>query len=358
MQNSARTRQVTWRVASYGFAAACLFWVFHGIDSRQLFRSVSGMHYWRMALAILLQPLAYFIVAWEWQLLLRPSGHLPLVKAMQAVFAGRFANDVMPFQTGYLVRAYLASRWMGSGFGAVVPSLVVERLWEGVWLASGIGALAVVVPLPAYLLLARNILAFVMLAGIALVLCIMLRRRMGLVRRIHETFSRWRPCRNILCVIDRVVDGVRRIGTSRLLPAILGLSILKLAIQALAFLALMWAYGLKLSMWSGLAVFLIAYLGICIPSTPASAGVFQLFSITGLSAFGISKEEATGFSLVAFVAWTLPMAIIGFFALARSGMTLRKIQNAEIESEAERPCGSSIGFSPATPMSKDESCGV
>ncbi|MDB6068199.1 MAG: hypothetical protein JWR26_4407 [Pedosphaera sp.] len=316
------------------------------------------MHYWRMALAILLQPLAYFIVAWEWQLLLRPSGHLPLVKAMQAVFAGRFTNDVMPFQTGYLVRAYLASRWMGSGFGAVVPSLVVERLWEGVWLVSGIGALAVVVPLPDYLLLARNILAFVMLAGIGLVLLMILRRRLGLVRRIHKTFSRWKPGRNALCIIDRVVDGVRRIGTSRLLPAILGLSILKLAIQALAFLALMWAYGLKLSVWSGLAVFLIAYLGICIPSTPASAGVFQLFSITGLSAFGISKEEATGFSLVAFVAWTLPMAIIGFFALAQSGMTLRKIQNAEFESEAERPGDSSIGFSSATPMSKDESCGV
>ncbi len=83
---------------------------------------------------------------------------------------------------------------------------------------------------------------------------------------------------------------------------------------------MIWAYGLQTPVWTGVAIFLIAYLGITVPSTPASVGVFQFFSVLGLELFGISKTTASGLSLVAFVVLTAPLAAAGFLAVMRSGM--------------------------------------
>ena len=74
-------------------------------------------------------------------------------------------------------------------------------------------------------------------------------------------------------------------------------------------------------------VFLIAYVGLSMPSTPASVGVFQLFCIAGLEMFHVSKPVAAGFGFLAFVVMTVPLVIAGFIALAQSGFTLRQVRS-------------------------------
>ena len=108
----------------------------------------------------------------------------------------------------------------------------------------------------------------------------------------------------------------------------LGLSILKLIIQALAFLAVLEAYDFPFSIWVKLTVFLIAYIGISMPSTPASMGVFQLFCVAGLQFFAVPKPAASGFALVAFVALTAPLSLAGFWAVTRNGVTWRQMREA------------------------------
>lgn len=323
--NSGAARRF-WILTSYGIAAAGLFWALHDIRFADWLRSVSQMN-WRWAIvAAALQLLAYVVVAWEWQLLLRPVGVVSLRRLTQSVFAGRFANDVLPVQLGYFVRIFLVERWLRTGFASLIPSLLVERLWDGLWLAIGICSMAFLVPLSPELLRARNILAMVVGTGIAMVAVIIFRQRGKSGTSLNKTFFRWKWLHKFVDSIQRMSEGVHQIGTSHLLPAVLSLAFLKLFIQALSFYAMLWAYGFRFPFWIGLAVFLIAYLGICVPSTPASAGVFQVCSIAGLQTFGIHKTDAAGFSLVAFVVLTVPLAIAGFFAFAQSGMTLRGLR--------------------------------
>jgi uncharacterized protein (TIRG00374 family) len=326
LNGESKTVRLARTTISYLVAAACLFWVFHDLNLSRVWQSVAGIQWGWMALGMALQVLAYLCVAWQWQLLLRPIGPIPFFRAAQAVFAGRFANDVLPVQLGYIIRAYLVSRWMRTGLASVIPSLLVERLWDGLWLVVGIGLAALFVPLPAGLLQARNILSSLVLIGTVLVVFVAWRQRKMSASQAQGMTLHWKPVRAGISFIGRMAEGVRGIGRSHLLPAILILALLKLVIQGLAFFTMMWAYGFQLSVWAGMAVFLIAYLGICIPSTPASVGIFQLFSIAGLEVFGVAKAEAAGFSLVAFAASTLPLSIIGFFALAQSGLTLRQIR--------------------------------
>jgi hypothetical protein len=124
----------------------------------------------------------------------------------------------------------------------------------------------------------------------------------------------------------RVLREVREIGRSWRGLAAFGLSFVKFAVQALAFLCLLWAYGFRFPFFVQVAVFLIAYVGISMPSTPASIGVFQVFCIAGLEMVHVPKPVAAGFALLAFVVLTLPLSVAGFFAMAQSGLTLRQIR--------------------------------
>ncbi|HWH68594.1 MAG TPA: lysylphosphatidylglycerol synthase transmembrane domain-containing protein [Candidatus Sulfotelmatobacter sp.] len=312
---------------SYGVAAACLYWVFHDLHLPALVQSLAGIQWGWVPLAVVLDLLIYVCAAWEWQLLLRPAGHLPFLRVLQALFAGRFANDVLPVHVGYVIRIYLVARWMEQRIAAIVPSLLVERLFDGSWLVLGIGLLALFFPLPEDLLRTGEILGSIIVAGALAVLGLALRRGKTAAAPGHGVLARWPFLQKGWIFFQHLTEGIRKIGRSRLLLAgALGLSILKLAIQCLAFLSLLWAYGFRFSIWVELAVFLIAYVGISIPSTPASVGVFQLFCVAGLRLFGVEKTAATGFALLAFVVLTAPLSVAGFVALAQSGLTLRQIR--------------------------------
>ncbi|MGH7940699.1 MAG: lysylphosphatidylglycerol synthase transmembrane domain-containing protein [Limisphaerales bacterium] len=315
-------------VVSYLLAAICLFWVFHDIEPRRLAAGMAHICWWLWLLCVGAQFLAYFCVAYEWQLLLRPIGTLPLKPATQAVFAGRFANDVLPFQLGYLVRCLLAARWMNVNLISIFPSLIVERLWDGLWLAFGIGLAAVFSPLPSDVARAAKVFGTLVIAGAAAMILVLLRRSRGgtpaggamplksgtnLFQRIHLAFG-------------RLTEGVRQIVRSGILLPVLGLSLLKLAIQAVAFLGFLRAYHLTLPLPDAMVIFLAGYLGICVPSTPAGTGMFQLFVVAALAVFGINKSLAAGFALAAFVSITVPLATAGFFALAQSGLSLGEVR--------------------------------
>ena len=317
--------RVSLRIAvSYFVAGGCLFWVFHNIHAHEFLAAMSQMRWPFLILCVALEFTTYFCVAWEWQLLLRPVGTLSLPRTMQAVLAGRFANDALPLQIGYIVRATLAARWIGAEVISVFPSLIIERLWDGIWLAAGIGIVALWLPLPPAILHAATVLGTIVLAGTVAAMFFTLRASKTAEGEHREAAHGiyWR----MRSVLQRLTGGMRDIGRSNLLSPVLGLSVLKLAIQAAAFLVLLRAYNLHLPLPVSLAVFLMGYLGLCIPSTPAGTGMFQVFVVAGLTLFGITKSIAAGFALVGFIVITVPLALAGFFALAQSGVRLSQVR--------------------------------
>ena len=319
-------QRVLWALLSYGIAGGCLYWVFHDLQFSELARSFRAIIWWWILPAIILDLLSYVCAAWEWQLLLQPIGRLSLWQTTKAIFAGRFANDVLPVHAGYVIRVYLAARWLGRGLAAVIPSLLIERLFDGLWLAIGIGLVALFFPLPLQMARAGAVLGGVILAG-ALAVTWMIVRKKGEVPGQTAPAPTWgRPLRHLYFLFHDLENGIRSIGKSGLLLAALGLSVLKLVLQALSLIAVLQAYGFDFSVWVDLAVFMITYIGISLPSTPASLGVFQLFCVAGLCFFGVPKPIASSCALVAYLVLTAPLAIAGFVAVAQSGLTLRQVR--------------------------------
>lgn len=321
-------------IVSYAIAAACLYWVFHDINLHDLLQPLREVRWWMIAPAVVLDLLVYVCGAWTWQLLLRPVGKASILHATQAVFAGRFANDVLPVHVGYVVRIFLMSRWLQTKFTSVVPSLLVERLLDGIWLALGIGIAAIFFPLPPKISHVAELWAGIIVFGLVIGTWIVFRKR-STTTQTSRGIYRWQWVQKVRDSGGHILDEVRKIGRSHVLFGALAVSLLKFFVQCLAFLLVLWAYGLRFPVQVQLAIFIVAYVGMSIPSTPASVGVFQLFCIAGLEVFHVAKPVATGFSLLAFVVLTLPLSIAGFIALGQSGVTLKQIKG-EASSWRER----------------------
>lgn len=312
--------------AGYLLGLAGLVWVFHDVRFRELPGQLAHIGWGWVALAIFCDVLTYLFQGWRWQLLLQPVGRLSAWRATQAVYAGLFTNEVLPMRFGELVRAYLVSRWVRAGFTAVLPSMVVERLLDGLWLAAGMGLAAMFVPLPPDLLKAGDLLGLLVLAGTGFFLYLVVRQERKLETRERPASPRPARLGWMVSFVDRLARGLGEIGFSRPFYLAAAISFAMMALQALAYWLILWAYGLKVSFWVGAAVYLIVHLGTAVPNAPANVGTYQFFTVVGLTLFGVDKTVAAGFSIVVFLLLTIPLWVLGFWALAASGSTLTAIR--------------------------------
>ncbi len=330
--------------AGYFVAAACLIWVFHDADWKVLARNIAAINWWWVSLGVLFNVLGTFSQGYRWHLLLKPIGAIRIRRTTQAIFSGFFINDLLPMRMGEIARGYLVSVWMSTEFVSIIPSMALERLFEGVWLAIGIGLTAIFVPLPRALDRAADIFGLIVLALVGLVLFITMRKKRVEKNEPGESPVRAKWILRLKSLIERLGDGFRCIGLSRNFYLAFFVSLFYFVFQAFSFWFITKASGLQFSFWVGAAILFIVVFGTALPNVPANIGTYQFFSVIGLRLFGVGKTAAAGFSIVAFTLLTIPPLAVGFLVLARSGMTLASIK------EKIKHAHLGLGGSPSRPL--------
>jgi glycosyltransferase 2 family protein len=312
----------------YIVAAGSLVWVFHDVRWSNLFAGVKAMTWWLLVPAIAADIGSYVIQGTRWGLLLRPLGHLSILKATQAIYAALFTNEVLPLRMGEVLRGYLATRWTSLSMTRIFSSILVERFLDGVWMVLAFGVVVLALPLPRYLVDAEVILAFVIFAAAALFIYLVIRKE----RQIEEEGARLEAAvptsfgGRLSHLIELVAAALRSIGGAPSFYGAAALSGLLLVLQVLSFWLVMEAYGMSLSLWHGAAVFLIVHLGTIVPSAPSNLGTYQFFTVLGLMLFDVDKTVASGFSLVVFLILTIPLWIVGLVAFGRAGLDLQTVR--------------------------------
>jgi glycosyltransferase 2 family protein len=320
-------------IPGYAIAVLCLAWVFYDVRIKELMASLTAIHWWWVAGAIFLDILSYACQGMRWSLLLYPIGRISALRATQAIYAGLFVNEILPMRLGEILRIYLAAERAQARFSAVIPSILVERLFDAVWLVLAFGVTVWAVPLPKYLVDSEKILIIAALAATLLFLYLVFFKKGSGATDLDSTKRHWRPIQWISDLLDKLAGGIRDIHRSRFFYSSFGISFFLLLGQILSYWFVVLAYGLKLSFWHGAAIFLIVHIGTLIPSAPSNVGTYQFFSVVGLTLFGVDKTLATSFSIVVFLILTIPLWAIGMLAFARLGLSLKKIRT-EISSLA------------------------
>ena len=305
-------------LAGYAVSVVSLVWVFHGVDLAAILKDFTTLD-WRWAsLAVAADIFVYVWQAWRWNLLLSPVAPVPLGRSVLAIYVGLFANELLPLRPGeYIIRPYLQARWSRIPFSVALSSIIIERIFDGLWLLAAFGSITMFMPLPGFLVQAGRLLGIVVL-WMALMLAFVIFHKHKAQAAVPKT--RWGPRFQVL------MEDLHLMGRSRSFYLALAASLPYLLLQIVPVYALMRGLGLDLSLWPAAVLLVILRLGTLIPQAPGNVGAFQALTVLVLQWFGMDKTTAAGFSVMVWAVITLPLLVAGFLALAITGMKFGELK--------------------------------
>jgi uncharacterized protein (TIRG00374 family) len=316
-----RRRIPSWlpQVLIYGLSAAFLVWAFHGYDFRQLGTDFRTLDWKWVALAVVVDLAVYVCHGWRWNVLLAPVARLRFWRTVQAIYIGLFANEVMPFRPGEIIRCYLLADWNDMRLSLAFSSAALERIIDGIWmLAAFFVTAAFVRSVP------REITILVEVIGVGLLIAVA--ALFWVIRHRHHAHavlqeSRWSA------TLRHVIEGVQLMGNPRTLTLTAAASLLYLVLQFVTVWALMKAYALDYSFWVAGGVVILTRLATVVPSAPGNLGVANAAVVMALSLFDLREGDAKTFSVLYWAASTLPLLVGGAIATALTGVKIGELRD-------------------------------
>lgn len=293
-------------VLGAGVAAIALVWLFHDVPVHATVVVARRLAWPAATLAVGADVAAYLCQGLRWRVLLAKVGDPSWLDTTEAIYAGLFANELLPLRPGEALRAWIMARRLRVSVRRIVPSIVVERLFDGLWLTCGLAVSALMIPLPPALAESAELFGVALLVALVLTFAV----------------SAWlaaRPDRRAMlpALLREPAEDLAQIGSSRAAIEALSLSLAILLLQALAFWLTARAVSLPLSLAGSVVVLLVLHLGTLLPNAPANLGTFQVAVVVGLALFHVDKATAAGFSMVVFVLLTAPLWALGAVATWR-----------------------------------------
>jgi hypothetical protein len=321
-QNGTSERTKVPVILGYGLAAFCLVWVLHDFHIVRALHDMANADWKWIALGMAFDVISYGIQALRWKFLLTPFGKVRLSRTIRSVYAGLFANLAFPLRPGEVLRSYLLSNSENIRMGRVLGSVGVERLVDLVIATASLAVVSLFVELPRRFKRVADTLGIITLVLLTIVVILILFLEIKLGRNsAPEKFDRRGKGRAMAALI-----ALHAMGTApSFYPAVLTSVLMPLS-QVVALWAMMQSYRLHLSFLAAVVVLLIINIGVSLPNAPANVGSYQFFCVLGLGVFQVEKTTATGFSIFAFIALTLPFVFLGFAALVRSGLSVRSMR--------------------------------
>ncbi|MGH9354379.1 MAG: lysylphosphatidylglycerol synthase transmembrane domain-containing protein [Terriglobia bacterium] len=305
---------------------ACLWWVLSGAALPSIWSEIQHMHWGWVVLAIACDVCVYLLHGWRWKLLLHPVAPVRFTYAVEAIYVGLFANEVLPFRAGELIRCFLLSKSAKLPLSVTFASAVIERIFDGVWLMACFFLCLRLGQLPGLLVKGGYLVGIVIVvAGIAIA-CGMYAKTQSLDHFFGLRWPRW---------FNTLLEDLHLIGHSRYLYfAFLGSGAYMLA-QILPIYALVKASSLPVPWTASFVAMVLLRLSSVVPQAPGNLGSFQWVAAHTMMMFGLAAAHAKRFSLILWAVLTLPLVVIGFLALAIAGFNLSHLHREATEAAAE-----------------------
>jgi len=298
---------------------ACLWWVLHDQKWAEFWEDLRTLHWGWVILAVVSDIAVYVVHGWRWSLLLKPIEEIPMWRSVRAIYVGLFANEILPFRTGELIRCYLQAQWSSLPFSVTLSSALAERVFDGFWLVLALTLTIWLVPgLPKYV-----IDGGIVMGGVVVILGILLGLAMFHKHRMHKMLNGRTGWQRHFLVL---IEDLYLIGHSRYLYYSALASIPYLLLQAIPFWAMMRAYGF-VDAGLGVACMLMVILRLssAVPQAPGNVGTFQALLAAMLVFLGYGADYAKRFSVILWAVITIPLLVVGSIALIITGAKIGEL---------------------------------
>jgi len=316
-----RRKLPSWTPQAMGYclSAACLFWVLHGYQFNQLIPAIRSLDWWWVSAAVLCDLSVYFVHAIRWNTLLEPVAKLRLLRTVQSIYIGLFANEVLPLRVGELIRCYLLAHWNGLNLSVAFASAALERVIDGFWMLTAFLITTIFVKkIPEDLTILVQLLGGLLLIC-AVTLAWIVKHKQHAHTVIRE--SRW------AAALRHVVEGLHLMGNRRTLTRTALISLVYLLLQYLTVYMLMRAYLLDYSFWVACGVLTIVRLATVVPNAPGNIGLGNIACVMAMKLFDLGDNDAKTFSIILFGSLTLPLLLGGAVATALTGSKIGELRD-------------------------------
>ena len=319
-------RSWPWLGAFIGIAA--LAWVLRAFDFGR-FRAILAEADGRF---LLLVPIAIateqWVRAWKWRQILYPMRAIGTLRLFGAIMAGYLAGLLIPFGFSALARAWLVARRDDLPMSAVLATVALDRLTDGVIFALLVPIVLLLVAFPDPTGGIRAALAWGATGSFALFALLLV--ALALYKRGALRSGGW-LVRFVERLPARIVGPVKRVATSFATGIVwprefwrgLGILIATVLIKLTAATHFLWAgFAFGVTLEAAHYLFLMVFLGfvVIIGHFVRIAGTFVIGGIFALGLFGVAEERALAMVLTVQAASLLTVAGIGAFSLWRRAL--------------------------------------
>ena len=290
-----------------------MIWVLNGASLQHIWGEIQHMHWRWVCIAVGCDITVYLLHGWRWKLLLAPIERISFAHAVEAIYVGLFANEVLPLKAGELIRCFLLSKSTELPLSVTFASALIERIFDGIWLMVCFFFCLHMGKLPGVLLKGGYILG-IMIVILGVVLgCAMYAKKQSLDLLLGLSWPHW---------FDTLIEDLHLIGHSRYLYFSFFVSGAYMLTQILPIYALVQANGLAVPWTASFVMMVLLRLSSIVPQAPGNLGSFQWVTARTLIMFGLAAGHAKRFSLILWAVVTIPLIVIGFVALALEGLNM------------------------------------
>jgi uncharacterized membrane protein YbhN (UPF0104 family) len=269
-----------------------------------------------LALAAVLNLGVVALAATRWVALLRPlSPKSRWRDAFAAVAAGLAVSTVVPARGGEVVRMEFLHRRSGLPKAQITGTIGLDQLMNSAGFMVGLALLPWLGGIPGWMR-PGSILALVLFTA-AMVTVVLFRPTSGR----NGSGGQEGPTMGWSGILSRFRVGLAAARSPRALTGSLIASLAAWTLEAIVMRVALRAVGIALPISASVVVLMAVNVMIAIPAAPANLGTFEVGAVLGLVGFGIEKEKALAFALLYHALQTVPVAILGFSAAAREGLT-------------------------------------
>jgi uncharacterized protein (TIRG00374 family) len=229
--------------------------------------------------------------------------------------AGYMGNSFLPARAGEVVRSFIISDQSALSKTYVLTTALTERLMDAIALVlCGSVVLLQVNPKPAWMDQVGRTTAVIAAFGALMVA--VLPHIEGLIEKLLRTMPLPDGIRDrLLAFSGQILLGLRAFHHA---GRLLSFTLLTAVIWGLDGFGLMvWARGFDFQMPFRVAMLLLAGMGLgsALPSTPGYVGIYQFVAVTILPPFGIDRNAAIAFIIVAQAIGSAVVLVLGLLGL-------------------------------------------
>jgi uncharacterized protein (TIRG00374 family) len=341
-------------IAGIVISAVAMYLAFRNVQFTELLQYFSTLTYIWVLPSIVIVVLCFFVRAIRWWIILESSGKISLMRAYHPMMIGFMMNCILPGRVGELARPALIKKNENIPFATGLATVAAERVFDicllVLFLVMTFSAVTINPDLElkvgAYdlsrdtlegLFSAMVKMGVALIVGMVLISMETVRNRVNqLIMSIPHLFFFTGPdfkirlsesvCRPLCGLVENIARGFHLIRYPKKLLACFALSFLVWGLHALSYYLFSQASpAIHLTFMEMSAHMVIIMFFIALPSVPGFWGLWEVAGMFALSLFGVTGEDAAGFTLANHALQLIPVIIMGFVSAWITGVNIWRL---------------------------------